>query len=184
LANETVQTEPEQPAASLKDTDVAISIKSLQDDALQLSELNEMEKSYSQEVIAFLKQLIEPLGASYRIKPQSVSRSDSSLQDVILTPQGIVFLMYNTGQTQSRPLENLQTETLVRILMEVMPSIKTLLSERRAKMTGRVGMLEKMTREFRKVTVVPLKKPAMATSPSPARDRASPDAMKSQLTGQ
>jgi hypothetical protein len=164
----------------LKDSDVAISIKSLQDDALQLSELNEMEKSYSQEVIAFLKQLIEPLGASYHIKPQSVSRSDSSLQDVILTPQGIVFLMYSTGQTQSRPLENLQTETLVRILMEVMPSIKTLLADRRAKMTGRVGMLEKMTREFRKVTVVPLKKPAAGQ----AQPRASQDAMKSQLTGQ
>jgi hypothetical protein len=138
-------------AGQPKDSEIALSIKSLAEESLQISELSEMEKTYSTEVIGQLKQLIEPLNNTFHIKPTSLSKSDSSIQDVVLTPQGIVCVMHSHGTINSRPLETFSTEILLRILSEVIPEAKRILVEKRQKITGRVGSLEKIAREFRKL---------------------------------
>lgn len=137
-------------AGQTKESDVALSIKSLAEESLQISELTEMEKTYATEVIGQLKQLIEPLNNTFHIKPTSLSKSDNSIQDVVLTPQGIICVMHSHGTINSRPLETFSTEILMRILSEVIPEAKKILVERRQKITGRVGSLEKIAREFRK----------------------------------
>ena len=134
-----------------KDSEVALSIKSLAEESLQIAELIEMEKTYSAEVIGQLKQLIEPLGNTFHIKPTSLSKTDSSIQDVVLTPQGIITVMHSHGTINSRPLETFSTEILMRVLAEVVPEAKRILVEKRQKITGRVGSLEKIAREFRKL---------------------------------
>ena len=154
-----------------------------------------MERNYVIEVISYIKQLIEPVGVSFHIKPASVAKSDSSLSDVVLTPQGTVCLMYNSGLVSTRTLESLQTETLVRILVEVLPELSAIFSEKREKLSVRVGMLEKMAREFRKVAVVPTKKSAPSPAPQYTQNYVQPqirekpheksqDAMRTMLTGQ
>jgi hypothetical protein len=134
-----------------KDSDIALALKSLAEESLQISELSEMEKTYATEVIGQLKQLIEPLSNTFHIKPTSLSKTDSSIQDVVLTPQGIITVMHSHGTINSRPLETFSTEILMRILSEVIPEAKRILVERRQKITGRVGSLEKIAREFRKL---------------------------------
>jgi hypothetical protein len=136
---------------NLTETEITNSIRSLQEESQQISELVEMEKSYSAEVTAQLKQIIMPLNASYHIKPESVSKNDSSISDVILTPQGVVCVFYSSGNVVSRPLESITSEVLIRILSEVIPEAKLLTNERRQKLSGRVMTLEKLSKEMRKV---------------------------------
>lgn len=166
----------------------------MQEESLQISELTEMEKAYAAETISFVKQLIEPLGTSFHIKPSTILKSDSTLQDVVLTPQGVIFLMFSSGVITSRPLENVQTETLVKILTEILPELNTILGEKRQRIAMRVGILERMAREFRKVVIVPSGKKSSSASSHYASftqsqhqegsSEQTQDAMKSSLTGQ
>lgn len=136
---------------SLTETEITNSIRSLQEESQQISELVEMERSYSAEVSNQLKQIIMPLNASYHIKPESISRNDSSISDAVLTPQGVVCVFYSSGNVVSRPLESITSEVLIKILSEVIPEAKILMNERRQKLSGRVMMLEKLSKEMRKV---------------------------------
>ncbi|MDG6922426.1 MAG: hypothetical protein JRN67_03935, partial [Nitrososphaerota archaeon] len=67
------------------------------------------------------------------------------------TPQGIVCVFYASGNVISRPLESITSEVLIRILSEVIPEAKILMNEKRQKLSGRVMMLEKLSKEMRKV---------------------------------
>jgi hypothetical protein len=136
------------------ESEITNSIKSLQEETQQISELIEMERSYSSEVTTQLKQIIIPLNASYHVKPDSVSKTDSSISDVVLTPQGVVCVFYSTGTVITRPLESITSEVLIRILAEVIPEVKVLMNERRQKLSGRVMTLEKLSKEMKKVPTV------------------------------
>jgi hypothetical protein len=135
----------------LNETEITNSIRSLQEETQQISELVEMERSYAAEVSNQLKQIIMPLNSSYHIKPESISKNDSSISDAVLTPQGVVCVFYTSGNVVSRPLESITSEVLIRILSEVIPEAKILMNERRQKLSGRVMMLEKLSKEMRKV---------------------------------
>jgi hypothetical protein len=158
-----------------RDADVTLSIKALEEEFLQISELSELEKSYSGEVISLLKAIIEPLNATFHVKPSSVSKTDSSINEVVLTPQGILCIMRNNGSMNSRPIESLPSEILVKVLMEVIPEVKRLLIERRQKVSTRVATLEKVLREFRKVSGGPAsaaaRRPASGIPPSVGNPR-------------
>jgi hypothetical protein len=185
LAQEAQIEQEEKQIQASQAPDFVVSIKSLQEESLQLSELSEMEKTYGFDVISSLKQIIEPLGVSYHIKPAAISKADSSLQDVVLTPQGVVCLIHNNGILNSKTLESLQSETLVKLLSEIIPEIRTLLLEKRQKTSGRVSMLEKVAKELRKVaSALPTrgKETREKPSPSPKDSQSSGDALKSALS--
>jgi hypothetical protein len=180
------------------DLDINMAIKSLQEETQQIFELIEMERTYGAEVSNQLKQIIMPLNLSYHIKPESISKTDSSISDVVLTPQGMVCVFNNAGSMISRPLESFQSDVLIRILLEVIPEIKVMLNEKRQKMSGRVMTLERVAKELRKVpALVPSKtstggkgsqsSPLDSSSNDGSRDKSSgssQDAMKSVLDKQ
>ena len=144
---------------SRSDMDINIAIKSLQEETQQIFELIEMERTYGAEVSTQLKNIINPLNLSYHIKPESLSKTDSSISDVVLTPQGMVCVFNNAGSMISRPLESFQSDVLIRILLEVIPEIKVMLNDKRQKMSGRVMTLEKVAKELRKVPALVPSKP-------------------------
>ncbi len=167
MQNEGMQSQSE--ASVQKDSSIVLSIRNLHEESMQISELQEMEKNYSVEVASLLRLIIEPLNTSYHVKPAAVSNRDSSLSDVVLTPQGVVCFTHNHGLTNAKPLEALPSEVLVKILGEVIPQIKQVLIEKRQKVSGRVGTLEKISREFKKIApTLPAKarpQPVMQNSP-------------------
>ncbi len=207
IAVETQQSQPAQTQTLHKnsaqggrtDLDINMAIKSLQEETQQIFELIEMERTYGAEVSNQLKQIIMPLNLSYHIKPESISKTDSSISDVVLTPQGMVCVFNNAGSMISRPLESFQSDVLIRILLEVIPEIKVMLNEKRQKMSGRVMTLERVAKELRKVpALVPTKSVSSGKGSSSASDQvsienvrdksssssASQDAMKSALDKQ
>ncbi len=182
-----------QPAQSARsESDINFAIKSLQEETQQIFELIEMERTYGAEVSNQLKAIIMPLNLSYHIKPESISKTDSSISDVVLTPQGMICVFNNAGSMISRPLESFQSDVLIRILLEVIPEIKVMLNEKRQKMSGRVMTLERVAKELRKVpALVPTKtNPGgkINTSDQGSSDKSSSgatqDAMKSVLDKQ
>ncbi len=163
------------------ESDIANSIKSLLEESQQISELMEMERSYSSEVTNQLKQVIMPLNASYHIKPDAISKNDSSISDVVLTPQGVVCVFYNSGSVVSRSLESIASEVLVRILLEVIPDVKVLMNERRQKLSGRVMTLEKLSKEMRKI---PLARARQTGQGSPDQSQQGPHSMRERPSSQ
>ena len=166
-----------------KDQDVSLLAKSLQEETLQISELIEMERNYSSEIALQLKQIIQPLNLSYHIKPDTISKTDASITDAILTPQGIVCVFSNAGTVITKPVESFQSEVIMRILKEVIPEAKALMNEKRQKLSGRVVALEKVSKELRKMPALSLTRKASQEQPAVSRERSSSslDAMKSAL---
>jgi hypothetical protein len=161
------------------DLDINMAIKSLQEETQQIFELIEMERTYGAEVSNQLKQIIMPLNLSYHIKPESISKTDSSISDVVLTPQGMVCVFNNAGSMISRPLESFQSDVLIRILLEVIPEIKVMLNEKRQKMSGRVMTLERVAKELRKVpALVPTKSNSGGKGNGSSSDQISVDGMR------
>lgn len=134
-----------------KESGIVPTLKNLAEESLQISELSEMEKTYANEVTTLLKQLIIPLNTTFHVRPSSLSKTDNSIQDVVLTQQGMICVIHSHGTINSRPLETFSTEILLRVLTEVIPEARKLLIERRQKITGRVGSLEKIAKELRKM---------------------------------
>jgi hypothetical protein len=187
-AVETQQSQPVQSQALHKnqsaqggrsDLDINMAIKSLQEETQQIFELIEMERTYGAEVSNQLKQIIMPLNLSYHIKPESISKTDSSISDVVLTPQGMVCVFNNAGSMISRPLESFQSDVLIRILLEVIPEIKVMLNEKRQKMSGRVMTLERVAKELRKVpALVPTKSASTGKNSQNNSDQITVDGMR------
>jgi hypothetical protein len=167
--------------------DLSLSIKDLQAEFQQISELTELERNYALEILGLLKGLIEPLNVSLHVKPSAVSKSDNTIKDVVLTPQGTICIVRDNGAINARPFDSLPSEALMRILTEVIPEVRRLLVERRQKINGRVGMLEKVVREFRKfaATAEPAKPKIPSSSKSRSsqfsKDKGAEDAIKSIL---
>lgn len=168
--------------------DLSLSIKDLQAEFQQISELTELERSYALEILGLLKGLIEPLNVSLHVKPSAVSKTDNTIKDVVLTPQGTICIVRDNGAINARPFDSLPSEVLMRILTEVIPEVRRLLVERRQKINGRVGMLEKVVREFRKFTAATEPKVKIGSSPTKGRssqygskDKGTEDAIKSAI---
>ena len=106
----------------------------------------------------------------------------------MLTPQGVVCVFSHSGSVVSRNLEALQSEVLLRILMEVIPEVKVLLNERRQKLNGRVMSLERLSKELRKVPVMPASRarpgsPEQGTEARRERSSSGGDALRSAIDG-
>ena len=137
------------------ETEVAASIRSLHEEYQQVSELLEIEKGYSGEVVTQFKQIIGPLSESYHVRPDSISKYDSSISDVVLTPQGVVCVFLNNGTLVSRHIESVLSEVLVKVLGEVIPEENVLVKKRRQNISARVMSLERLAKEMRKNPVIP-----------------------------
>ena len=129
--------------------DATPAIVALQVEWSQILELSEMEKDYALEIASLLKKIIEPLNISLRVSPQTISKTDASLSEVYVTPQGTMCFISDKGSALARPIENLPPETLVRTLLEIIPKICLTLSEKRKKLSSRVASLEKLSKEFK-----------------------------------
>ena len=150
--------------------DILSSISLLKEETAQISELSELERQYATETIAYVKRLIEPLNTSFHIDPRGVMKGDSSVTDIVLTPQGTVCLVKKENVV-SKPLESLQTETLVNIIQQVIPAVKDHIAAKRQKMTNRVNMLERVTKELRKVGPVNSKQKSVSSPQAPQNPR-------------
>ena len=136
---------PELRVEGRKDVELPVSIKSIEEEELQLSELNEIEKSQLLEVVSHLKQVLSSVDTPIHVDP-------SALSEVVLTPSGDISLMNNGVPVASMPMETLPGTALISVLVQVLPEIKRILVEKKLATADRAQILEKSAKEFRKVT--------------------------------
>ena len=130
-------------------------IKSLYDEYMQVSELSEMEKASIAEATSLLKVQLALLNLSFRIQSSTVLKEGSSrVADAIVTSEGRLVLVERDGMVRSQPLEKLSAESLLMVLGEIVPQIKTHLQNRREQIGMSLGMLDKANRELRRISSV------------------------------
>ena len=86
--------------AERKDVELPVSIKAIEEEELQLSELSEIEKSQLLELVSHLKQILSSLDTPIHIDP-------SAFSEVVLTPDGNIALTNNGNFVLSLPMERL-----------------------------------------------------------------------------
>jgi hypothetical protein len=59
--------------------------------------------------------------------------------------------MYNNGSIITRSLENLSSESLMRVLTQILPEVKISLEEKRQKLSLRTSFLEQVSGEIKEM---------------------------------
>ena len=131
--------------AERKDVELPVSIKAIEEEELQLSELNEIEKSQLLELVSHLKQVLVSLDTPIHIDP-------SAFSEVVLTKYGNISMINSGNLVVSVPMESLPGSAMISVLIQVVPEIKRLLVEKKAATADHVTVLEKSAKEFKKVS--------------------------------
>ncbi len=146
-----VQVREEQQSTQISEDDLIALIKTVQEEFLKIKELTDLEKTYTSDAISALRQFIGSLGKSYHLDPTLLSKVDRNVADIVLTAQGSICLVYNNGRMVTRSIENLSSESLVRVLVQILPEIKISLVEKRQKLLSRASVLERASAELKKI---------------------------------
>ena len=146
------RTRSSQVDSTAPDDSVLNMIKGLREESQQISDLKDIERSHVANVVSNLRRLIEPIGKSYQIIPNTLHRIDKNVSGVILTPQGTLCLFYSNGLIVTKSLDNLSSDSLVRVLDQVLPEIKKHFSEQRRRIAMRTTLLERVAGELRVVS--------------------------------
>jgi hypothetical protein len=133
-----------------QESDIDSSIRTLQEESHQMVELIEIERTYSTETVLQFKRIIYALGISYNVKDAWNARDN--IEKAFLTPQGVVCVIYTNGSVQSKPLEEIKSETLLKILSIAIPEAKKYLVEKRQITGMRASVLERVAKELGKVS--------------------------------
>ena len=148
---EDIEKEEEQPVTAPEDSVLNL-IKGLREESQQIVDLKEIERLEVTNVVSNLRRLIEPIAKSYQIVPSSLHRIDKNVTGVILTPQGTLCLFYTNGLIVTKSLDNLSSESLVKVLDQVLPEVKKHFAEQRRRIAMRTTLLERVAGELKVVS--------------------------------
>jgi hypothetical protein len=114
-------------------------------------ELIEIERNNTAQAVLQFKRIIESVGLSYDVKG-ALSGARSDIEKAVLTSQGIVCITLSNGNVQSKPLESISGETVLKILTIAIPKVREVMSEKRQITSLRSSVLERVARELSKVS--------------------------------
>jgi hypothetical protein len=143
---------PRNVGLEIEQTDFDSAIKVLQEESRQMVELVEIEKAYAAESVVQLKRIIEPLGVSFNVRDAWNTSKGESVDKAVLTPEGMVCVIYTNGTVQTKPLERIRSDALLKIMSIAIPEVKQCLVERRQITSLRAGVLERIAKELGKVS--------------------------------
>ncbi|MHB2035509.1 MAG: hypothetical protein ACYCPW_02050 [Nitrososphaerales archaeon] len=130
---------------------VCIEIDSMRQECLQIAELLKLEGHYLREVINQFKQIIMPLNVSLPLNRATLPRNDFSISDAVLTSEGIVCALSEGKVLYRIPLDEFQTETVLRIIEKALPQVRSLINDSQEKPSERLSSIEKISKELRKI---------------------------------
>ena len=136
---------PEEP----NDRDVMNAVSGLLKESLQIIELMEMEKQYSDDVVSRFQDVIKQIDESSRIKHNSIA-NDHIFSDVVLTPRAAVRIFRGSELITSVPVESMMREPMVEILGDILPKVESLLKERSQNIVSKTTTFEKIVNKVRK----------------------------------
>jgi hypothetical protein len=143
--------QPKPPQATLEE--VVSSLKSLQDDIGQISELtSEEERVVDVFFDSFLK-LMQPLVKTIPVSPAALPDELMNVIQANVDPKGNLMILYQDGQMEIRNLrEKSHRELMICAIKDVVPKFKQLTSAHRRKIEDRMEFISSVTNELQKIS--------------------------------
>ncbi len=123
-------------------------LRDIQEEFLQIAELTSMEKNYAKELSNCLRQVTSVLKFSV---PISTEVFPMPVKQAALSSEGNVLVTQENGPTSSKPLEEFDSETAVKIIGDALPKLRVAASNYRKKIASRVTLLEEVMPELRRL---------------------------------
>ena len=138
----------DQAKPSEQQGDLLGTLKDIQEEFLQITELASMEKNYTRELSNLLKQVLVVLRTSVPISPEVFKMQ---VKDAALSSEGNVLVIQDDGLISSKSLEEFDSETAVKVVADGLPKLRLAATNHRKKIGARVNVLEEVIRELRKL---------------------------------
>jgi len=123
-------------------------LRVIREETLQLSEFLIEEKRLIHELYVLLKQTLRQLNASFHISVKMVPLSER-IKHVVLNEEGHLILVDDKGGVSSKALEDYPPEVILNVLWVVLPQLSEMIVGYRKRISFRVNVFEKISREFR-----------------------------------
>jgi hypothetical protein len=139
------------PQVSIQD--LVDSLKSLQDDIGQISELTSEEELLTAEFFVSLLRLMRPLTPSIQVSTSILSEEMGTVVQASLDETGQLTLLYEDGRMELKNLsEQRYRDLLITVIEDVMPKFKQLTGAQKRKVESRIKFLSAITKEMQKIS--------------------------------
>lgn len=123
-------------------------LRVIREETLQLSEFLIEEKRLIHELFVLLKLTLKQLNASFRISAKMIPLSER-IKHVVLNEEGHLILVNDKGEVSSKALEDYPAEVILNVLWVVLPELSEMIVSYRKRISFRVNIFEKISREFK-----------------------------------
>jgi energy-converting hydrogenase A subunit M len=144
--------EPTKPPQITLD-ELISSLKSLQDDIGQITELSSEEKRVVDVFFASFLTLMKPLAKTISVSPTALPNELGNVKQANVDPKGNLMLLYQDEEVEIRNLnEKSHRDLMICVMKDVMPKFKRLTSAHRRKIEDRMKFLSSVTQEIQKIS--------------------------------
>ncbi|MCW4015001.1 MAG: hypothetical protein NWF06_01390 [Candidatus Bathyarchaeota archaeon] len=142
---------PKKPQPTLDD--LISSMKGLQDDIGQISELSSEEKRVVDVFFDSFLKLMKPLAKTISISPDALPEEYSHVVQANVDPKGNFMLLFPDGQVEIRNLsEKNERDLMIYVMTDALPKFKQLTSGHRRTIENRMKFLSSVTQEIQKIS--------------------------------
>lgn len=149
----TIKTEPKTRSHQTTVQEVIDSLKSVQDDIGQITELTSEEESLVTEFLASLLKLMQPLAATVSVSTSALPDELGNVTAAHMDPTGHLAIVYLDGHVELKDLSRRENrDLLVDVVQDTIPKFKQLTSAQRRKIENRIKFLSSVTKEVQKIS--------------------------------
>ncbi len=130
----------------------SVLLSSLKEELIQISELSQLEKAKTAEVVSGLRSLIKPFNTTIHMSPVALNIKDDTVSEVVLTAEGIVCLILENGDVMTKRFEQIPSETLLKIIFVLLPQIRSIIAKKKQNAALRASWMQKLALEMKRTT--------------------------------
>jgi len=140
-----------QPQMSLEE--LVASLKSLQDDIGQISELSSEEARVVDVFFDSFLKLMQPLAKTIQVSSSALPAELGNVTQANVDPNGNLVLIYPDGRVEIKSLaEKSNRDLMICVISDVMPKFKHLTAAHRKKIEKRMNFLSSVAKEIQKIS--------------------------------
>ncbi|MDG6982842.1 MAG: hypothetical protein JRM74_05235 [Nitrososphaerota archaeon] len=128
------------------------SMREIQSDAAQLSEIEELEYSQTMKLVESMKVIQSGLGTAISIRPISLGEPLNHVKQAIIGADAVIIGLDADGKPFSKPLSDLKPVDILNVVQEWAPKLRVKITERKKGAEERLYLVEKILREFKEGT--------------------------------
>jgi hypothetical protein len=133
--------------------DLIDSLRSVQDDIGQMSELSAEEKTLVAEFFGALLKLMQPLAATIAVSIEALPEELGTVVQANIDPTGHLAILHPNGQVELKNLtEEKNRDLMISVVEDIMPKFKQLTNAQKQKIEKRISFLSSITSELQKIS--------------------------------